>query len=99
LEWDTILDWQGNSPDLDEVVRFFKANNIKCRKRVEEVKEEIKEFLALSLDDSSIKKFAESAGVYLSIKLKASGYTYRQWFERMLEILEEPGHTTYLKIS
>jgi hypothetical protein len=95
MEWDNVLDWQGHDRDFAEVVRFFKSHNTKCPEEIDIVKRELKEFLNLPLGESDLKTVSRSAGVYIA--MADFGYTYRRWFEEILEVLEEPGNTTYLK--
>jgi hypothetical protein len=95
-DWDLVTNWQGNTPNFEEVVRFFKSNNIKCPERVERVINEMNELLALA-DEDTLEKFADSSSV--AVYMPAYGLTYRQWFEGLLRVLEEQGNTTYLRWS
>jgi hypothetical protein len=93
-DWDVIYDWNGNSPNFDEVVRFFKVSETPAR--LKNTISELQDLLA-TFDEEGLKLFSKKAGV--AVFMKGYGLTYRQWLEGLLKVLKEPGDQTYLKYS
>jgi hypothetical protein len=93
-DWQVVVDWKGNAPNFDEVVRFYKSHIVDNRGEKEQVTNELRNLLAVSTEEE-LKQFNRSASVY--VHMPSYGITNRQWLEGILKVLEEPGNETYLK--
>lgn len=90
-DWKIVLDWQGETPTFEAAVRHFKAKNLPDY--VAEVAIQLRQFLALSLNDDDIETTLDQANV--AYNPRARGLTERQWLEKVLEILKEPSEHSH----
>jgi CdiI immunity protein len=93
-DWKSDYDWQGNQPNFEEVIQFYKTVNPK--NTVSQATNELREFLDLPLDELDLKNALQDVGVFYSPKTRKM--TYKQWLESILTILEKVSlDTSYLK--
>lgn len=93
-DWKNDYDWQGNQPNFEEVVQFYKTVNPK--NTVSQATDELRKFLALPLDELDLHNALKDVGVFYNPK--ARKMTYKQWLESILTILEKVSSgTSYLK--
>lgn len=92
-DWDDDYDWQGETPNFNAVVRFYKANNPPAT--VAQATKELQQFLTLQLDEGDLKAALADIGVFYSPQ--ADGMTRRQWLEQVLAILQEPTTNSNLR--
>lgn len=91
--WKYDYNWQGNQPNFEEVVRFYKTVNPVMT--VSEAANDLHKFLNLQISESDLGDFFQGTGIcYNPIARKM---TYRDWLERILIILEDSSeNTSYL---
>lgn len=92
-EWKLHYDWQNRGAEYQAIIRFFKK--IDSKDRLEKAIKELKLLLELgkNFDDEEWYDFS----VYnLSARFYPPGIgkTYKEWFEDILRILEEPMEET-----
>lgn len=89
-DWAVVFDWKGQEPNFETIVRSYSATD--TARSVNKVKEELKHLLTLRLTDSQLENLiCNEFGVAYNPARR--GTTYRQWLERIMEILEEPSNS------
>ena len=86
-DWKDFYDWQGEMPNFEAVVRYYKS--IVSPKRVVQVIKELQKFLEQPLSDKEFEEIVnhEFLAWYTP---RSRGLTKRQWLEAILPILQEP---------
>jgi CdiI immunity protein len=82
-DWKDDYDWRGETPNTEEVARFFKSQNPPAD--VARTAEELRRFL--SLDDQEIRDALDR--INLAYNPRARGLTERRWLETLLRILTD----------
>jgi CdiI immunity protein len=90
-DWKDDYDWEGKDFHYIAVIRFFKTHN--PQSTVEQATRELREFLALNFDEQHLED-----ALYNQFALGTMpsywGFTFRDWLEDVLKILEEPMEKT-----
>lgn len=93
-DWEYDYDWQGNQPNFEEVILFYKAVNPTSTNFL--AAEELRKFLALSLNEKKLSNALQDIGVFYSPRSR--NVTLRQWLESILNILEDTSkNASYLR--
>jgi hypothetical protein len=83
--WKEALDWQGERPNFEAVVNFYKSNE--SSENIYKTTEELRKFISLSLGEDTIRKLFVRNGIWYGPQYQ--NMNYRQWLEAILNILEE----------
>ena len=83
--WKEALDWQGEKPSFESVVRYYKINE--PLESVSKATEMLQDFLALNLSEEEIRKLFVRTGIWYGPSYQ--GMNYRQWLEPVLDILKD----------
>jgi CdiI immunity protein len=85
-DWKDFSDWKGQAPSFEGIVRHFKV--IDSKTNAKEELNELISFLSLNLAENEIEDVMDEWNIaYYPYGIKI---TYKEWLERILEILEEP---------
>lgn len=86
--WSAVYDWRDEKPSFESVVRYCKTHN--GLNRISLAAQEGAKLLRIPLNEEDFEEAVD--------EFTTSGFspldTYRQFFERVLEILEEPMEKT-----
>lgn len=86
-DWDEGFDWQGEAPNYQSVVRFYKT--LASQTQLENSCNQLQRFLALPLSEAQIEEIT-SDDFRCTYYPPGEGLTYRQWLKDVLNTLSEP---------
>jgi hypothetical protein len=84
--WQNSYDWQGASPNYEDVVHFFTSTN--SSDIVSAVISELQRFLELPVTDEQLEEIVSSEFA-VSYTPRSRGLTKRQWLAAMIPLLHE----------
>jgi hypothetical protein len=94
-DWKELYDWQEQSPNFEEVVRYYKTTN--SPPIVYKTSQELQSFLNLSLGLREFERVLRDEFMVWHTP-RSRGMNKKQWLEAVLGVLQESGTQSKLRL-